>query len=45
MAERLVIDASKEFFDNAESGNMNTGNLKLAYEWYVRIAKAFSILI
>ncbi|RUS21516.1 secretory pathway protein Sec39-domain-containing protein [Endogone sp. FLAS-F59071] len=32
VTEKLVIDASKEFFDNAESGNMNTGNLKLAYE-------------
>jgi hypothetical protein len=34
VAEQLVIDASREFFDNASSGNMYHGYMKLAYEWY-----------
>ncbi|RIA89759.1 secretory pathway protein Sec39-domain-containing protein [Glomus cerebriforme] len=34
VAEQLVIDASREFFDNAPSGNMYHGYMKLAYEWY-----------
>ncbi|RUP51579.1 secretory pathway protein Sec39-domain-containing protein [Jimgerdemannia flammicorona] len=41
VTEKLVIDASREFFDNAESGNMNTGNLKLAYEWLVSYWHSF----
>ncbi|CAB4488239.1 unnamed protein product [Rhizophagus irregularis] len=32
VAEQLVIDASREFFDNAPSGNMYHGYMKLAYE-------------
>lgn len=32
-AEELVVNAEQEFFDNATSGNMYTGNLKLALEW------------
>lgn len=32
-AEQLVIEAEQEFFDNATSGNMYTGNMKLAMEW------------
>lgn len=31
-AEALVIDAEREFFDNATSGNMNTGSMKQAWE-------------
>ncbi|CAG8573263.1 9230_t:CDS:2 [Cetraspora pellucida] len=31
-AEKLVINASREFFDNATSGNMNHGYMKMAYE-------------
>ncbi|CAG8678878.1 19269_t:CDS:2, partial [Dentiscutata erythropus] len=31
-AEKLVINASREFFDNAASGNMNHGYMKMAYE-------------
>ncbi|CAG8539491.1 9441_t:CDS:2 [Ambispora leptoticha] len=31
-AEKLVIDSSREFFDNATSGNMNYGYMKKAYE-------------
>ncbi|KAK4054932.1 hypothetical protein OIV83_000856 [Microbotryomycetes sp. JL201] len=30
--EELVIAASREFYDNAESGNMKHGDMKLAYE-------------
>ncbi|KAK4058004.1 hypothetical protein OIO90_000743 [Microbotryomycetes sp. JL221] len=30
--EELVIAASREFYDNAESGNIKEGNMKLAYE-------------
>ncbi|CAG8758381.1 31650_t:CDS:2 [Gigaspora margarita] len=32
VAEKLVINASREFFDNATSGNMNHGYMKMAYE-------------
>ncbi|KAI8640795.1 secretory pathway protein Sec39-domain-containing protein [Parasitella parasitica] len=31
-AEHLVIDAEREFFDNATSGNMNSGSLKQAWD-------------
>lgn len=31
-AEQLVIDAEHEFFDNATSGNMNSGSMKLAWD-------------
>ncbi|CEP07230.1 hypothetical protein [Parasitella parasitica] len=31
-AEHLVIDAEREFFDNATSGNMNSGSLKKAWD-------------
>jgi neuroblastoma-amplified sequence len=31
----LVLKASHEFYDNAESGNLHRGNMKLALEWYV----------
>lgn len=34
--EQLVVDTARELYDNAESGNMNSGNMKLAYEWCVR---------
>ncbi|KAM0755960.1 hypothetical protein T439DRAFT_344898 [Meredithblackwellia eburnea MCA 4105] len=30
--EELVIAASREFYDNAEEGNLNKGEMKLAYE-------------
>ena len=32
-AEQLVLDAEQEFFDNATTGNMHDGNMKLAMEW------------
>ena len=31
--ESLCIEASHEFYDNAESGNYNFGSMKLAYDW------------
>jgi hypothetical protein len=31
-AEQLVIDAEHEFFDNATSGNMNSGSMKQAWD-------------
>ncbi|KAI9477748.1 MAG: secretory pathway protein Sec39-domain-containing protein [Benjaminiella poitrasii] len=31
-AEQLVIDAEREFFDNAASGNKNSGSLKQAWD-------------
>ncbi|CAO3702304.1 unnamed protein product [Rhizopus stolonifer] len=31
-AEKLVIDAEREFFDNATSGDMDSGSLKLAWD-------------
>ncbi|KAG2202292.1 hypothetical protein INT47_010740, partial [Mucor saturninus] len=31
-AEKLVIDAEREFFDNATSGNMNAGSMKQAWD-------------
>ena len=31
-AEHLVVDAEREFFDNATSGNMNSGSMKQAWE-------------
>lgn len=30
--EELVIAASREFYDNAESGNLQTGEMKMAYD-------------
>ncbi|KAJ3279336.1 hypothetical protein HDU76_009540, partial [Blyttiomyces sp. JEL0837] len=32
VAESLVLDAAREYYDNADSGNMNEGFLKLALE-------------
>ncbi|KAI8086448.1 secretory pathway protein Sec39-domain-containing protein [Halteromyces radiatus] len=31
-AEKLVIDAEREFFDNSTNGNMNTSNMKKAWD-------------
>lgn len=33
VVEDLVISASREFYDNAEEGNLNEGEMKLAFEW------------
>ena len=32
--EAVCLSATHEFYDNASSGNYNTGDMKLAYEWY-----------
>ncbi len=31
--EEVVLTTSREFYMNAESGNLHTGEMKLAYEW------------
>jgi hypothetical protein len=45
VAEQLVIDASREFFDNAPSGNMHYGYMKLAYEWYDASTKLYLYIV
>lgn len=31
--EEICLGASREFYDNANSGNYKFGDMKLAYEW------------
>jgi len=31
--ESLVLAASVEFYENAETGNLHEGEMKLAYAW------------
>ena len=31
--ESIVLQTSREFYENAESGNIHTGEMKLAYDW------------
>ena len=31
--EDLVVSASREFYDNAEEGNINRGDMKMAFDW------------
>jgi hypothetical protein len=33
MVQEAVLTASREFYDNAETGNLHTGDMKLAYDW------------
>jgi hypothetical protein len=33
VVEDLVVSASREFYDNAEEGNLNRGDMKLAFDW------------
>lgn len=33
--EDLVLAASREFYDNAETGNLHSGEMKQAYSWCV----------
>ncbi|KAG9284134.1 hypothetical protein G9A89_022908 [Geosiphon pyriformis] len=42
-AEKLVIDASREFFDNATSGNMHHGYMKIAYQCLQILPKSDAI--
>lgn len=32
-AEDICLSVSREFYDNASSGNYKTGDMKLAYDW------------
>jgi Secretory pathway protein Sec39 len=33
--ENLCLTVSREFYDNASSGNLHHGDMKLAYDWSV----------
>ena len=34
MLETAVLATSRELYDNADSGNIHSGNMKLAYDWW-----------
>jgi len=31
--EQVALATSRELYDNAETGNIHTGDMKLAYDW------------
>ena len=33
--ESVALATSRELYDNAETGNIHTGEMRIAYEWYV----------
>jgi neuroblastoma-amplified sequence len=33
--ESVCLSCSREFYDNASSGNYKFGDMKLAYDWYI----------
>lgn len=33
VVEDICLSVSREFYDNASSGNYKTGDMKLAYDW------------
>jgi hypothetical protein len=35
LLEEIVLDTSRELYENAENGNIHTGDMKLAYDWCV----------
>ena len=35
--EEICLTSSREFYDNASSGNYNFGDMKLAYDWCVEL--------
>lgn len=35
--EEICLSCSREFYDNAASGNYKVGDMKLAYDWYVMV--------
>lgn len=35
VVEELCLTASREFYDNASSGNLYQGDMRLAYDWFV----------
>ena len=36
--ESIVLAASVEFYENAETGNLHEGDMKLAYNWSVAVS-------
>lgn len=38
--EEMCLTVSREFYDNAQSGNLHFGEMKLAYEWCAMISYA-----
>ena len=32
--ESVALATSRELYDNAETGNIHTGEMRVAYEWY-----------
>ena len=38
VVEGLCLSVSREFYDNSNSGNLNTGDMKLAYDWCAEIS-------
>jgi hypothetical protein len=43
--EELCLSVSREFYDNASSGNLHVGDMKLAYDWYVHARNNISYLV
>lgn len=35
MLESVALQTSREFYENAEIGNIHTGEMKSAYDWCV----------
>lgn len=33
MLEKVVLETSNELYDNSETGNIHTGEMKVAYDW------------
>jgi hypothetical protein len=33
LLEEVALATSRELYDNAETGNIHTGDMKLAYDW------------
>lgn len=33
--ESVALATSRELYDNAETGNIHIGEMRIAYEWYV----------
>jgi hypothetical protein len=33
LLEEVALSTSRELYDNAETGNIHTGDMKLAYDW------------
>ena len=35
--EDICLSCSQEFYENASSGNYRSGDMKLAFDWYVHV--------